>query len=258
LLVVSTPSEISINVRSYHGLSAFAARKGQAKSHPHHKTPSPRPRSFLAPTVKSIDRQVFQDSKQSWIHYQNGAPREKAGKRGRLRRCVCRFLRTSRLARKPKAVTKQLKIIPRWMAREFDQQAPWLKQSGRPYPTRVTCRFQGASGQVVLDQIRTVDKARLVKALGRIDSRTAYRTLDILTEMFAKIIRFPSAGPARERQTRKRHPRERELAGRLKSTLDGSRRDFSLDRGAKMRFSRQLNRVCATKSGRKRPSEAPK
>src|SRR3990172_11932707 len=39
---------------------------------------------------------------------------------------------------------------------------------GQDYPTRVPCRFQGKGGQVVLDQLRTVDKARLVRRLGRI------------------------------------------------------------------------------------------
>jgi mRNA-degrading endonuclease toxin of MazEF toxin-antitoxin module len=38
----------------------------------------------------------------------------------------------------------------------------------------------------VLDQIRTVDQARLVKKLGRIDDRTAQRVLDVLQEMFAR------------------------------------------------------------------------
>ena len=45
-----------------------------------------------------------------------------------------------------------------------------MTTAGRAYPTRVTCRFQGKDGQVVLDQIRTVDKTRLVKQLGRISS----------------------------------------------------------------------------------------
>ena len=39
----------------------------------------------------------------------------------------------------------------------------------RPYPTRVPVRFKGKSGQIVLDQIRTVDKSRLVKRMGKID-----------------------------------------------------------------------------------------
>ena len=61
-----------------------------------------------------------------------------------------------------------------------------MTAKGRAYPTRVPCRFGGKSGQVVLDQIRTVDQARLVKKLGRIDDRTAQRVLDVLQEMFAR------------------------------------------------------------------------
>jgi len=62
--------------------------------------------------------------------------------------------------------------------------APMTTQ-GRDYPTRVALRFQRKNGQIVLDQIRTVDKARLVKRLGKIDKATANRTLAILQEMFA-------------------------------------------------------------------------
>ena len=61
-----------------------------------------------------------------------------------------------------------------------------MTTKGRAYPTRVPCRFGGKSGQVVLDQIRTVDQVRLVKKIGRIDDRTAQRVLDILQEMFAR------------------------------------------------------------------------
>ncbi|MFH1219138.1 MAG: type II toxin-antitoxin system PemK/MazF family toxin [Candidatus Eisenbacteria bacterium] len=61
-----------------------------------------------------------------------------------------------------------------------------MTTKGQGYPTRVECRFRGKSGQVVLDQIRTVDKARLVKRLGRLESRTAERILAILGEMFAR------------------------------------------------------------------------
>ena len=60
-----------------------------------------------------------------------------------------------------------------------------LTTKGRNYPTRVNCRFQGKVGQVVLDQIRTVDEARLVKKLGRIDSKTQAEVLEVLGEMFA-------------------------------------------------------------------------
>jgi mRNA interferase MazF len=60
-----------------------------------------------------------------------------------------------------------------------------IKTKGQPYPTRVSCRFQGKDGQIVLDQIRTVDRARLIKKLGRLDSRTAARVLEVLQELFA-------------------------------------------------------------------------
>ncbi|KAA0227139.1 type II toxin-antitoxin system PemK/MazF family toxin [bacterium] len=61
-----------------------------------------------------------------------------------------------------------------------------LTTQGRNYPTRVACRFQGKEGQVVLDQIRTVDKTRLVKLLGRIEKRTQNKVLAVLQEMFAE------------------------------------------------------------------------
>ena len=56
---------------------------------------------------------------------------------------------------------------------------------GRNYPTRIGCSFQGKQGQVVFDQIRTVDKKRLVKKLGRISSKTQVKTLSLLQEMLA-------------------------------------------------------------------------
>ena len=56
---------------------------------------------------------------------------------------------------------------------------------GRSYPTRVGCRFKGKNGQVVLDQIRTIDKIRLVKKLGKLDKRSAEKVLGVLAEMFA-------------------------------------------------------------------------
>jgi mRNA interferase MazF len=57
---------------------------------------------------------------------------------------------------------------------------------GRDYPTRVNCHFEGKDGQIVLDQIRTVDKTRLVKRLGCLDSKTQARVLAVLAEMFAE------------------------------------------------------------------------
>jgi mRNA interferase MazF len=61
-----------------------------------------------------------------------------------------------------------------------------MTTKGKAYPTRVPCSFQGKEGHVVLDQIRTVDKARLVQKLGKIDKMTQEEVLAILAEMFAK------------------------------------------------------------------------
>jgi mRNA interferase MazF len=49
----------------------------------------------------------------------------------------------------------------------------------------VPCIFKEKEGQVVLDQVRTVDKSRLVQKLGRIDKQTQQEVLSILAEMFA-------------------------------------------------------------------------
>jgi len=63
--------------------------------------------------------------------------------------------------------------------------APMTTQ-GRAYPSRVRCRFQGKDGQIVLDQLRTVNKARLVKRLGRIGPSTRAAVVAVLLEMFAE------------------------------------------------------------------------
>ena len=60
-----------------------------------------------------------------------------------------------------------------------------MTTKGRFYPSRVPCTFQGKRGQVVLDQIRTVDKSRLNRRLGKITPGTQKKVLDVLQEMFA-------------------------------------------------------------------------
>ena len=55
---------------------------------------------------------------------------------------------------------------------------------GKIYPTRVACRFKGKKGHIVLDQIRTVDQSRLIKKLGRVDTKTAAAVLAALKELF--------------------------------------------------------------------------
>jgi len=56
---------------------------------------------------------------------------------------------------------------------------------GRDYPTRVPCRFKRKVGQVVLDQIRTVDAQRLVRRVGKLPSAAQSQVLEVLAEMFA-------------------------------------------------------------------------
>lgn len=60
-----------------------------------------------------------------------------------------------------------------------------MTTKGRSYPTRVSCRFEGRDGQIVLDQIRTVDTSRLVRKLKRISPKTQARVLASLAELFA-------------------------------------------------------------------------
>ncbi len=54
----------------------------------------------------------------------------------------------------------------------------------KKYPTRTPVEFQGKKGKVVLDQIRTVDKARLIKKIGRLKKNTYKKVLATLQEMF--------------------------------------------------------------------------
>ncbi|MCE2718546.1 MAG: type II toxin-antitoxin system PemK/MazF family toxin [Dolichospermum sp.] len=61
-----------------------------------------------------------------------------------------------------------------------------MTTKGQPYPTRVTCQFQGKEGQIVLEKIRTIDKIRLVKLLGQITTEEQKAVLDILAEIFAE------------------------------------------------------------------------
>ena len=61
-----------------------------------------------------------------------------------------------------------------------------MTTKGRSYPTRVLCKFDGKEGQIVLDQLRTVDKLRLVKRLGEVEKETQKEVLRVLAEMFAE------------------------------------------------------------------------
>lgn len=60
-----------------------------------------------------------------------------------------------------------------------------MTTEGRPYPTRLPVRFEGQAGWIVLDQLRTVDKTRLIRKLGRIGARTQQDVSAALAELFA-------------------------------------------------------------------------
>lgn len=61
-----------------------------------------------------------------------------------------------------------------------------LTTGSHQYPFRVPCRFKGKVGHVVLDQLRTVDRERLVRNLGRISPGALKRVLTVLQEMFTQ------------------------------------------------------------------------
>jgi mRNA interferase MazF len=60
-----------------------------------------------------------------------------------------------------------------------------LTTGSHGYPFRGACRFANRDGHVVLDQVRTVDRERLVRRLGRLAPATLGKVLAVLQEMFA-------------------------------------------------------------------------
>ena len=91
-------------------------------------------------------------------------------------------------------VGSEIKKTPPCLIISPNEMNRWIKTviiapmttKGRMYPTRITCQFQGKEGQVVLDQIRTVDKSRLVKKLGKLNKSAQNNVLSALAEIFAK------------------------------------------------------------------------
>ena len=61
-----------------------------------------------------------------------------------------------------------------------------MTSGGHEYPFRIACRFHKRAGYVVLDQLRTVDRGRLVHRLGKLSSRSMSKALGVLQEMFAE------------------------------------------------------------------------
>lgn len=60
-----------------------------------------------------------------------------------------------------------------------------MTRGGKHYPTRVPCRFDGSDGFVALDQMRTIDRDRVVRRAGSLDPATQQAVLDVLGQMFA-------------------------------------------------------------------------
>src|SRR6202795_5413992 len=58
-----------------------------------------------------------------------------------------------------------------------------MTTKGQPYPTRVACTFQGKRGQIVLDQIRAIDRIPLVKRLGKLTSGQAAAVIAMIVAM---------------------------------------------------------------------------
>ena len=60
-----------------------------------------------------------------------------------------------------------------------------MTTAGKDYPTRISCTFKKKKGQIVLDQVLTIDKTRLVKKLGTIDPGTQLKVITTLQRLFS-------------------------------------------------------------------------
>jgi len=60
-----------------------------------------------------------------------------------------------------------------------------MTTAGKDYPTRIRCIFKKKRGQIILDQIRTIDKTRIIKKLGAIDPKTQMEVISVLQQLFA-------------------------------------------------------------------------
>ena len=60
-----------------------------------------------------------------------------------------------------------------------------MTRGGQRYPTRVPCRFEDSEGFVALDQLRTIDRDRVVRSAGSLEAATQREVLDVLGRMFA-------------------------------------------------------------------------
>ena len=61
-----------------------------------------------------------------------------------------------------------------------------MTTKGRNYPTRVSCSFNDKKGQILLEQMRAVDKKRLIKRLGKVGSFVQAQVFSVLSELFSE------------------------------------------------------------------------
>jgi mRNA interferase MazF len=61
-----------------------------------------------------------------------------------------------------------------------------MTTKGRNYPTRVSCTFNDKKGQILLEQMRAVDKTRLVKRLGKVGPFVQAQVFSVLSELFSE------------------------------------------------------------------------
>jgi mRNA interferase MazF len=60
-----------------------------------------------------------------------------------------------------------------------------MTSARKEYPSRVQCTFQRRRGEVALDQLRCVDRSRLIRRLGRLQEETGIEVLNLLVEIFS-------------------------------------------------------------------------
>jgi len=61
-----------------------------------------------------------------------------------------------------------------------------MTSAGSPAPFRLPVTFEGRTGLILSDQIRTVDRQRLMRRIGRVSGKTLVATLRLLQEVFAE------------------------------------------------------------------------
>ncbi|MCC6328532.1 MAG: type II toxin-antitoxin system PemK/MazF family toxin [Acidobacteria bacterium] len=92
-----------------------------------------------------------------------------------------------KLSADPKNTRPAVVISPDELNRNLETViiAPLASTDAR-YPTRIEVDFLNAARFVILDQIRTVDKSRLVKKIGNLERPVQRKLLDRLQELFAE------------------------------------------------------------------------